>query len=126
MRAKVDMGDPATAKAFAGAIAARMSLPVSDPAYMPVTRDLSPTRTKMVVDFMANWARGRKGLHLMSYLDFPRLHFSGLLYNYPNTINNSTANFNPATQLTDANGAYIYDVVSWAPLGSGQVYSRIA
>jgi hypothetical protein len=58
MRAKVDMGDEATAKAFAGAIAARMSLPVSDPAYMPVTRDLSPTRTKMVVDFMANWAAG--------------------------------------------------------------------
>src|SRR5258708_15979681 len=58
----------------------------------------------------------------MSYLDFPRLHFSGLLYNYPNTINNATKNFNPATKLTDSGGAYIYDVASWAPLGSGQVY----
>lgn len=58
----------------------------------------------------------------MSYLDFPRLHFSGLLYNYPNTINNATANFNPAAKLTDSSGAYIYDVVSWAPLGSGMVY----
>ncbi len=58
----------------------------------------------------------------MSYLDFPRLHFSGLLYNYPNTINNATVNFDPETKLTDSNGAYIYDVASWAPLGSGQIY----
>ncbi|SRR5579871_868743 len=56
MRAKVDMGDPAVAKANAGAIAGRMALPISDPSFMPVTRDLSPAKTKMVVDFMANWA----------------------------------------------------------------------
>lgn len=56
MRAKVDMGDPATAKANAGAIAQRMALPVGDPSYMPVTRDLSPTKARMVAEFMANWA----------------------------------------------------------------------
>ena len=57
----------------------------------------------------------------MSYLDLPRLHFSGLLYNYPNTINNKTSNFDPCTPLTDK-GIYVFETVSWAPLGSGQVY----
>jgi hypothetical protein len=35
----------------------------------------------------------------MSYLDFPRLHFGGLFYTNPNTINNTTQNFTPNVNL---------------------------
>jgi hypothetical protein len=31
---------------------AHMGLPVSDPAYMPVTRDLSPSKVEMIVTWL--------------------------------------------------------------------------
>jgi hypothetical protein len=36
---------------------ARMSLPISDPAYMPVTRDLAPAKMAMVVKFLKGWVK---------------------------------------------------------------------
>jgi hypothetical protein len=55
MKDKVDIGDEATAKSTALSILQRMALPISDPAYMPVTRDLAPAKVAMVVKFMKDW-----------------------------------------------------------------------
>jgi hypothetical protein len=55
MREKLDIGDRTTAKGNSLGIAARMNLPVDDPAYMPVTRDLSPSKVKMIAAFMTQW-----------------------------------------------------------------------
>lgn len=46
----------------------------------------------------------------MSYLDTPRLHFSGRFYTDPSTINNNRANYNHG--VTDP-------IPSWRPMGSG-------
>nr|AEA09213.1 hypothetical protein Lip018_ORF002 [uncultured Acidobacteriota bacterium] len=56
MKEKVDIGDRTAAQSNAGAIAARMSLPVAHPAYMPVTRDMTPAKVQMIADFMQRWA----------------------------------------------------------------------
>lgn len=55
----------------------------------------------------------------MSYLDVPRLHFSGLFFVGPNTINNSPANYDPNTPLEDPSGQYA-SVAGWNPLGVAQ------
>ena len=52
MKDKLDIGDPATVKGFAPALYSRMSLPVQDPAYMPVTRDLSPAKMAMILQWL--------------------------------------------------------------------------
>lgn len=54
MTARLDIGDEATVKGFAPVILGRMSLPPLDPGFMPVTRDLSPTMTTMVLDYLAS------------------------------------------------------------------------
>jgi hypothetical protein len=59
MREKVDIGAQSTARANASSIAGRLSLPMSDPSYMPVTRDLSPAKVQMIVNFMQQWAKGQ-------------------------------------------------------------------
>jgi len=56
----------------------------------------------------------------MSYLDLPRLHFSGLFFVGPNTINNSPANYDPNTQLENPPGQYDPAVAGWNPLGVAQ------
>jgi hypothetical protein len=56
----------------------------------------------------------------MSYLDLPHLHFSGLFFTAPSTINNITQNYIPTTQLESANNQYIKDVVGWNPNGVAQ------
>lgn len=55
----------------------------------------------------------------MSYLDFPRLHFSGLFYTGPNTINNIIQNYTPSVPLENAQGQYLPNAV-WNPVGVSQ------
>jgi hypothetical protein len=52
MKAMLDIADESTALASASAIAWRMGLSPADPAYMPVTRDLSPAKAAMITAFM--------------------------------------------------------------------------
>ncbi len=53
MKARLDISDEATVKGFAGGILNNhMNVPITDPAYMPVTRDLSPTKMAMIVDWL--------------------------------------------------------------------------
>ncbi|HEX2164766.1 MAG TPA: Ig-like domain-containing protein, partial [Thermoanaerobaculia bacterium] len=59
MQDKLDIADEATVLGFAGAVAGRMALPIEDPAYMPVTRDLSPAKVKMIVDWLNAQSGGR-------------------------------------------------------------------
>ena len=54
MKAILDIGDETTVQGAAPFIYARMSLPILDPAYMPVTRDLAPARIQTVL----NWLKG--------------------------------------------------------------------
>lgn len=56
----------------------------------------------------------------MSYLDLPRLHFSGLFYTGPSTINNTTQNYIPSTDLEDAPNQYDPNVAGWNPTGVAQ------
>ena len=56
MKAILDIADENAAMAHASAIAARMRLSPVDPAYMPVTRDLSPAKMAMIAAFMQKWA----------------------------------------------------------------------
>lgn len=62
----------------------------------------------------------------MSYLDFPRLHFSGLFYTGPNTVNNYITSYDPTVPLTNAQQQYISDPkafgapAGWNPLGVAQ------
>lgn len=64
----------------------------------------------------------------MSYLDLPRLHFAGLFFADPSTINNETGNFNRNVKLADDDGAYHpgSDVggASWNPLGLARFFFR--
>lgn len=59
MQARLDISDQQTVTGFAPAILARMSLPVLDPAFMPVTRDLSPTKTSMVLAYLGGLAKAK-------------------------------------------------------------------
>ena len=43
----------------------------------------------------------------MSYLDLPRIHFGGLFFTGPNTINNITPNYEASTKLEGPNNQYI-------------------
>jgi hypothetical protein len=52
MKSILDIGDETTVTGFAPALLARMSAPMLDPAFMPVTRDLSPTKTEMVLTWL--------------------------------------------------------------------------
>ena len=59
----------------------------------------------------------------MSYLDFPRLHFSGLFFTNPNTINNTTDNYTPGVSLTvppPPPDQYDMNVAGWNALGVAQ------
>lgn len=55
----------------------------------------------------------------MSYLDFPRLHFSGLFYTGPSTVNNRTKNYTTSVDLEDPSGKYMR-VAGWNPIGAAQ------
>ena len=53
MKARLDISDEATVIAAAGGILSNhMDLPIDDPAYMPVTRDLSPSKMAMIVSWL--------------------------------------------------------------------------
>lgn len=52
MQDRLDIGDQATVKGFASTMLARMSAAFSDPAYMPVTRDLSPAKVTMICEWL--------------------------------------------------------------------------
>ena len=54
----------------------------------------------------------------MSYLDVPRLHFSGLFFTGPSTINNAISNYNPNTPI-EQSGVYKPNA-GWNPLGVAQ------
>lgn len=54
MKAILDIGDEATVQGAAPFIYGRMSLPILEPAYMPVTRDLAPARIQTVL----KWLKG--------------------------------------------------------------------
>jgi hypothetical protein len=53
MKARLDISDEATVKGFAaGILNKHMDVPITDPAYMPVTRDLSPSKMAMIVNWL--------------------------------------------------------------------------
>jgi hypothetical protein len=52
MKARLDISDEATVLGFASGILGHMTLPITDPAYMPVTRDLSPSKMAMIVAWL--------------------------------------------------------------------------
>jgi hypothetical protein len=52
MQDRLDIADEATVKGFAPALYGRMAAPFDDPAFMPVTRDLSPARIEMILDWL--------------------------------------------------------------------------
>jgi hypothetical protein len=64
----------------------------------------------------------------MSYLDFPRLHFSGLFYTGPSTINNITENYTPSVDLELPPPAppdqfnMSGNVAGWNPMGAAQLW----
>jgi hypothetical protein len=58
MKARLDISDEATVKGFAsGILNNHMDVPITDPAYMPVTRDLSPSKMKMIVNWLKQVAQ---------------------------------------------------------------------
>jgi hypothetical protein len=61
MKSRLDISDQQTVVGFAPVIHAMMSKNISDPAYMPVTRDLSPSKMKMIVSWLANLAQQPAG-----------------------------------------------------------------
>jgi hypothetical protein len=53
MKSRLDISDEATVKGFAsGILNNHMDVSISDPAYMPVTRDLSPSKMAMIVSWL--------------------------------------------------------------------------
>ena len=63
----------------------------------------------------------------MSYLDVPRIHFGGLFFTNPSTINNFDSSFNPSVPLTNAQGAYISvppggPPAGWNAVGTAQLW----
>ena len=55
----------------------------------------------------------------MSYLDLPRLHFSGLFFTGPSTINNIIENFDPSVPLENQTGQFLQNA-GWNALGVAQ------
>jgi hypothetical protein len=58
MKNILDIGDEATVQGAAPALYGRMSLPIHDPAFMPVTRDLSPSRIQTVLEWLKAFLPG--------------------------------------------------------------------
>jgi hypothetical protein len=65
----------------------------------------------------------------MSYLDVPRIHFGGLFFTNPSTINNYDASFDPSVQLTGPQGQYLMDnpdgqggPAGWNAVGTAQLW----
>src|SRR5688572_20590254 len=65
----------------------------------------------------------------MSYLDVPRIHFGGLFFTNPSTINNYDASFNPGVQLTNSQGQYLTNdpngdggPAGWNAVGTAQLW----
>lgn len=56
MKARLDISDEATVLGFASGIRDHMRLLITDPAYMPVTRDLSPSKMAMIVAWLTQVA----------------------------------------------------------------------
>lgn len=52
MKSRLDISDEATVVAFAPVVHAMMSGDISDPSYMPVTRDLSPSKIAMILSWL--------------------------------------------------------------------------
>lgn len=52
MKSLLDISNEATVVSDVDSVLARMSLPISDPAYMPVTRDLSPSKIAMIISWL--------------------------------------------------------------------------
>ena len=52
MKSRLDISDEATVLGFAAGILDNVDLPIEDPAYMPVTRDLSPGKMAMIVSWL--------------------------------------------------------------------------
>lgn len=52
MKARLDLSNEQTVVGFAPAFLSHMSAPFIDPAYMPVTRDLSPSKMAMIVAYL--------------------------------------------------------------------------
>jgi hypothetical protein len=52
MKSRFDISDPATVKGDPQAVLDHMAVPVEDPMYMPVTRDLSPAKVQMIVKWL--------------------------------------------------------------------------
>jgi hypothetical protein len=52
MKSRLDISDETTVEGFATAVLGHMNKPVADPAYMPVTRDLSPSKMAMIVSWL--------------------------------------------------------------------------
>jgi hypothetical protein len=58
MKSRLDISDEATVKGFAsGILNNHMNVPIEDPAYMPVTRDLSPSKMAMIVAWLKQVAQ---------------------------------------------------------------------
>ena len=57
MKARLDISDEATVRNFASGIVGHMRAPITDPAHMPVTRDLSPTKTAMILSWLEQVAQ---------------------------------------------------------------------
>jgi hypothetical protein len=60
MKDKLDIGDEATVQGAAPALFGRMSLPLVEPAYMPVTRDLSPAKIRMILQWLKGYLAAGK------------------------------------------------------------------
>lgn len=61
MKARLDISDEPTVLGFATGILGHMTRPITDPAHMPVTRDLSPTKTQMIVAWLTKVAKQQSG-----------------------------------------------------------------
>lgn len=63
----------------------------------------------------------------MSYLDVPRIHFGGLFFTNPSTINNFDSSYNPTVPLTGGQGAYLSvppggPPAGWNATGTAQLW----
>lgn len=63
----------------------------------------------------------------MSYLDVPRIHFGGLFFTNPSTINNFDSSYKPNVPLTNAQGAYVSvppggPPAGWNAVGTAQLW----
>ena len=57
----------------------------------------------------------------MGYLDVPRIHFAGLFYTGPSTINNLTTNYMPQVPLEKPDGQFNRNAL-WYPTGLAQIF----